>query len=215
MNKLLFAGTIVAGLSSVAHSAQAQQASQTVQIPANGREQVKFHTSRPMVQILDTGPIVSDLRQRNVDQQYSIVVPPMPPSQTVVTPIYVPAVPGASGYGSVPSAGSPYAQIPNIRSLPQAGFQSNVPARGGMLPANQLPPGATTGVLGKLLTPVQAPVHAQARAPIAAPFDRSLYIAPAKYRNDYTGAGASSVTTRTTTSATGKLMRGDLLRASH
>jgi len=118
-----------------AGSAKAQNSSVTMK--KGQLQQAGWFKSAPQIQIVDDGPVVHDLRTAPAqDQSYQLPIGP------------------AGSNGRIPEGGIPLGNgggpmqmrvAPN--NLPQAGFQSAIPAR-GMGPARALP-GTEMGQLGK------------------------------------------------------------------
>lgn len=107
---------------SLPFTAAPAEAQTVVNIKRDQLEQVKSHTYRRQIQILDESPLVKDLRQpREIPPTYAINLAPLP---------------GSSGQPGV------IMLTPEHSNLPQSGFQSQIPA-GGMIKPRL--PGTTMG----------------------------------------------------------------------
>lgn len=124
-----------------------------------GLPKVKSHVSRIKVQILDSGPEITDCRtDPQVPQNLHIMVPPKAVSQA--QDVYVQLPGGAGGPGGMSGGGgqpAPVGYTINMNRPAPARFDSNIPVGGPRKPGG-LAPGQTTNLLagqsvGGTLTP--------------------------------------------------------------
>lgn len=160
--------------------ASAQNAG-SINIKKNQLQQAGWHKSPLQVQILDDGPVIKDYRTAPAsDQGYNI---PLAPTGNNGGRIPEGGLPFNTGSGPV----TPRIQTPN---LPQAGFGSNIPAR-GMGPATALP-GVKMGGLGNQYAQQQQSKSTVAARPVGLGKPASgmrAAAAPASYGSSYGGSG--------------------------
>ncbi len=150
-------------------SASEAQAQGSVTLKKGQLQQAGWYKSAPQIQIVDDGPIVHDYRTApQQDQGFQIPIGP------------------AGNNGRIPEGGIPLGNGAAMTrmapsNLPQAGFGSNIPAR-GMGPAIALP-GTKMGQLGDQYAKEQRAIQAQERVnarPIGLGRPTSQMAAPAR-----------------------------------
>lgn len=178
-------------------------------------DKVEWFHGRRQFQIIDERPEVHDFREApSAPQQFDL--PPGPQGFDGSGSYNGPGSmgDGGPGGGTAPiQLGGPnpgYRNAPSaLQSLPKSGFgrESNIPAR-GLGPKGPLP-GVTTGVLGKLMTPVKGQ-GMSAGGPKGMSGNRARAAAPAQsYSGGYgQGSGSSYGGGRTE-----GIVRGTLLRS--
>ena len=117
-----------------------------LQMPDHYLQPVEWYHHRPQVQILNTDPIVSDLRRPQEHTVYNINI--APPPQSVVHQVNI-------------TAASPDASPPGALNTSQPGFTSNISPNSG--PLRPLPPGQKTAnlpPLGSLIKRTTLKTHA-------------------------------------------------------
>ncbi len=194
---------VAAFVCSASNGASAQNSSVTMK--KGQLQQAGWFKSAPQIQIVDDGPVVHDLRTAPAqDQSYQLPIGPA----------------GANGRipeGGIPlgNGGGPMQMRVAPNNLPQAGFSSNVPAR-GMGPARALP-GTEMGQLGKQYAADQrrAAQSSVSARPIGRRSGQSAVAAPnriaspaAAYSGGYQSSGGGYVAPSSSSSTS---LRGVLL----
>lgn len=174
----------------------AGQAQNSVRYTKGQLEQVKSHTSRPIVYIEDDTPIVIDHRKKK--------------EAATTYQINIPALSDAVSGGVV-------TLNPTSRNLPSAGFNSNIPAGGTGVNRNL--PGVEQGHLGKQMAADAKAMKSTAVRQIGKPGSKPAIAAPqistpsspAAYSSYKTSGGSAGSNVKTTTDATGVIKKRDLL----
>ena len=121
----------------------------------------RIHPAPLHVQIVDTGPIVTD--HRHPQEQTTYVIPLGPPPGTVQNTVVL-----SPGNAQVSGLNGPYAVI-NGSTPPPTGFTSNIPP-GGLIHRPGLPAGQSSTVLSGRMTPSLLPP----KQPVAAAPSRTV-----------------------------------------
>lgn len=168
MRKIMAYGLLF-GITISCTPALAQEGGFKVRLPKNNREQVEYYMAQPRVQIVPTGPIVSDHRLSDDRPGYAIEVPPIQSGGNGGTIVVGPA--GTQPGGGANGSGGPGRfTIPGVSglragggsfapgSLPTSRFSSTLPASGAPGAPHGLPGGFTTGIHG-LVSPPKSPAQ--------------------------------------------------------
>lgn len=153
---LLFLLLVCSAAPALAAPQQRQQQHGGYMVDTSNLQLSTFNKSPLQVQILDNSPRVSDHRHPAQVNPLIIAIPPLPNAQAVQIPVG--AVPIGNGIYAIPSQ-SPSANRSNpmvdLSNLPQAGYQSNIPAQ-PISTGRNLAPGFATGVHANMAKPPHA-----------------------------------------------------------
>lgn len=165
MRKLMALGFVLPLTISCNQTGLAEEGGFKVRLPKNNREQVEYYMAQPRVQIVPTGPIVSDHRQADDSTSYDIVVPPMTSGGGNGTITVGPS--GSQAGNGGPNGGNGVGgpgriTIPGSKglragggsfpagSLPTSRLNSNLPPGGAPSAPRGLPGGFSTGIYGSV-----------------------------------------------------------------
>ncbi|MBK8223441.1 MAG: hypothetical protein IPK73_20710 [Candidatus Obscuribacter sp.] len=179
--KMKYVPVLGAALALVLSCGSEAKAQGSVNLKKGQLQQAGWHKSPLQVQILDDGPVVKDYRTAPAnDQGFNIPIAPV-----------------GNGGGRIPEGGLPFQTgsgpvMPRMQqsSLPQAGFGTNIPAR-GMGPAMALPQAKMGGLGNQYANQQKAATNVAAR-PVGLGKPASgmrAAAAPASYGSSYGGSG--------------------------
>ncbi len=210
---LLFSAVILPLTWQGAHAQNRYAQSKTIE-PYELQDASKIHRSRPKLEVVNTGPEISN-RMRGPEAQRTVVIQVSPP-EAPPDEVYV-INSGPSGRRSGSRPGTIEVDLTNP---PPAGFTTNIPF-GGVNKPRALPPGTTTNMLGNQYVSgrLQSPAtggRPAGRLLNAAPRKTSAPQPTAMTYPAVVGSGSSgSSATRTESKVSGQLTgRGALLNSA-